>query len=77
MGHQFQKFWYRIYLKDLAVRGFGDVETVTAMEEHLLFAVPPELRKDLKAAGSFNATFYAYLRMKAKCAAQADYCSRD
>ena len=29
----------------------GDVETVTAMEEHLLFSVPPELRKDLKAAG--------------------------
>jgi len=38
-------------LKDLAERGFGDVETVTAMEEHLLFAIPPELRKDLKAAG--------------------------
>ena len=38
-------------LKDLAVRGFGDVETVTAMEEHLLFAIPPELRRDLKAAG--------------------------
>ena len=38
-------------LKDLARRGYGDVETVTAMEEHLLFSVPPELRKDLKAAG--------------------------
>jgi 4-hydroxy-3-methylbut-2-enyl diphosphate reductase len=38
-------------LKWLAERGFGDVETVTAMEEHLLFAMPPELRKDLKAAG--------------------------
>ena len=38
-------------LKELARRGFGDVETVTAMEEHLLFAMPPELRKDLKAAG--------------------------
>ncbi len=38
-------------LKWLAQRGFGDVETVTAMEEHLLFAMPPELRKDLKAAG--------------------------
>jgi hypothetical protein len=24
---------------------------VTAMEEHLLFAIPPELRKDLRAAG--------------------------
>ena len=38
-------------LKDLAKRGYSDVETVTAMEEHLLFSVPPELRKDLKAAG--------------------------
>ena len=38
-------------LKWLAERGFGDVETVTAMQEHLLFAMPPELRKDLKAAG--------------------------
>ena len=37
-------------LKWLADRGFSDVETVTAMEEHLLFAIPPELRKDLKAA---------------------------
>ena len=37
-------------LKDLFLRGYGDVETVTAMEEHLLFAIPPELRKDLKAA---------------------------
>jgi len=38
-------------LKELALRGYADVETVTAMEEHLLFALPPELRKDLKAAG--------------------------
>jgi 4-hydroxy-3-methylbut-2-en-1-yl diphosphate reductase len=38
-------------LKWLAERGFSDVQTVTAMEEHLLFAMPPELRKDLKAAG--------------------------
>ena len=38
-------------LKWLAERGFGDVETVTAMEEHLLFAIPPELRKDLRVAG--------------------------
>jgi 4-hydroxy-3-methylbut-2-enyl diphosphate reductase len=35
----------------LAGRGFDDVETVTAMEESLLFALPPELRKDLKASG--------------------------
>ena len=38
-------------LEELARRGYGDVETVTAMEEHLLFAIPPELRKDLRAAG--------------------------
>ena len=38
-------------LKELARRGYADIETVTAMEEHLLFAMPPELRKDLKAAG--------------------------
>ena len=37
--------------KLLAERGYSDVETVTASEEHLLFAIPPELRKDLKAAG--------------------------
>lgn len=38
-------------LQWLADRGYSDVETVTATEEHLLFAIPPELRKDLKAAG--------------------------
>lgn len=38
-------------LKELSLRGFSDVETITATEEHLLFAIPPELRKDLKAAG--------------------------
>ena len=35
----------------LSARGFEDVETVTATEEHLLFSIPPELRKDLKSAG--------------------------
>ena len=35
----------------LAVRGFGEVEEVVAAEEHLLFALPPELRRDLRAAG--------------------------
>lgn len=38
-------------LKWLAARGFDDVETVTSSEEHLLFAIPPELRKDLRTAG--------------------------
>ncbi|MGA1279643.1 MAG: 4-hydroxy-3-methylbut-2-enyl diphosphate reductase [Candidatus Nanopelagicaceae bacterium] len=37
-------------LAELARRGYGDVETITAMEESLLFALPPELRKDMKAA---------------------------
>jgi 4-hydroxy-3-methylbut-2-enyl diphosphate reductase len=38
-------------LSDLAERGFSDVKEITAMEESLLFALPPELRKDLRAAG--------------------------
>ena len=37
-------------LAELARRGYGEVETITAMEESLLFALPPELRKDMKAA---------------------------
>ncbi len=44
-----------ILVKDLMIwlaeRGFSNVETITAMEEHLLFAIPPELRKDLREAG--------------------------
>ncbi|MCU1596196.1 MAG: ispH [Frankiales bacterium] len=35
----------------LAARGYDTVEEVTAAEESLLFALPPELRRDLKAAG--------------------------
>jgi 4-hydroxy-3-methylbut-2-enyl diphosphate reductase len=38
-------------LDELARRGYSDVETVAATEESLLFAIPPELRKDLRAAG--------------------------
>ena len=38
-------------LKTLAEHGFSDVETITATEESLLFALPPELRRDMKAAG--------------------------
>jgi 4-hydroxy-3-methylbut-2-en-1-yl diphosphate reductase len=34
----------------LAERGYGAVEEVRSAEEHLLFALPPELRRDLKAA---------------------------
>ena len=36
-------------LQWLAEHGFGDVEQVSSAEEHLLFALPPELRRDLKA----------------------------
>ncbi len=35
----------------LAEHGYRDVQEVTAAEESLLFALPPELRKDMKAAG--------------------------
>jgi len=35
----------------LAERGYGDVAEVESAEETLVFALPPELRRDLKAAG--------------------------
>ena len=38
-------------LASLHDHGFKDVQEVTAAEESLLFALPPELRKDMKAAG--------------------------
>ncbi|WP_435202741.1 4-hydroxy-3-methylbut-2-enyl diphosphate reductase [Janibacter sp. GS2] len=38
-------------LEYLAERGFGDVTPVVSAEESLLFSLPKELRKDLKAAG--------------------------
>ena len=38
-------------LATLQEHGFKDVEVVTAAEESLLFSLPPELRKDMKAAG--------------------------
>mgnify|MGYP006268054021 FL=1 len=41
----------RELVENLARRGFSDVEEVRAMDESLLFALPPELRKDLRAAG--------------------------
>jgi 4-hydroxy-3-methylbut-2-enyl diphosphate reductase len=34
----------------LAERGYRDVEEVVSAEESLLFALPPELRRDMKAA---------------------------
>jgi 4-hydroxy-3-methylbut-2-enyl diphosphate reductase len=38
-------------LARLAELGFDEVEVVDAIEERLVFALPPELRRDLKAAG--------------------------
>jgi 4-hydroxy-3-methylbut-2-enyl diphosphate reductase len=38
-------------LATLHEHGFQDVQEITAAEESLLFALPPELRKDMKAAG--------------------------
>ncbi len=36
----------------LAERGWADVEEISSAEEHLVFALPPELRRDLKAAAA-------------------------
>jgi len=38
----------------LAERGFGDVETVESARESLLFSLPAELRRDLKARSGVN-----------------------
>ena len=35
----------------LAERGYGEVREVESAREHLQFALPPELRRDLRAAG--------------------------
>jgi 4-hydroxy-3-methylbut-2-enyl diphosphate reductase len=42
----------RDVLAYLAERGFGDVEEVTSAEERLIFSLPQELRRDLRAASS-------------------------
>jgi 4-hydroxy-3-methylbut-2-enyl diphosphate reductase len=34
----------------LAARGYGSVEVVKTAEETLIFSLPPELRRDIKAA---------------------------
>ncbi len=39
-------------LEYLAEKGFGTVEEVQTAEETLVFALPPELRRDMKAAAS-------------------------
>jgi 4-hydroxy-3-methylbut-2-enyl diphosphate reductase len=37
-------------LEWLAARGYGDVHEVESARESLMFALPPELRRDLKVA---------------------------
>ena len=41
----------RDVLTYLAERGYGDVEPIVAAEESLLFALPNELRREMKARG--------------------------
>jgi 4-hydroxy-3-methylbut-2-enyl diphosphate reductase len=41
----------RDVLEWLAARGYSDVEEVVSAQEKLLFALPQELRRDMKAAG--------------------------
>ena len=36
----------------LAERGYGTVEVVRSVEEKLMFALPPELRKDMREVGA-------------------------
>ena len=38
----------------LAERGYGEVQEVESAQEHLLFALPPELRRGLRSAGLPN-----------------------
>jgi len=40
----------RDVLAHLAERGYGEVETITSAQESLIFSLPAELRRDLKAA---------------------------
>ncbi len=44
-----------ILVRDVLIRlaelGFDDVEDVDAIEEHMVFSLPPELRREMKAAG--------------------------
>lgn len=46
----------RDVLEWLAVRGYADVSAVTAAEESVMFSLPAELRRDLKAAGMSTKT---------------------
>jgi 4-hydroxy-3-methylbut-2-enyl diphosphate reductase len=46
----------RDVLAFLAERGYADVQQVVAAEESLLFALPNELRRDLKARTGVDAT---------------------
>ncbi|HPU13655.1 MAG TPA: 4-hydroxy-3-methylbut-2-enyl diphosphate reductase [Aeromicrobium sp.] len=41
-------------LRFLAERGIGDAKAIRTAEESLMFALPPELRRDMKAAGVYE-----------------------
>jgi 4-hydroxy-3-methylbut-2-enyl diphosphate reductase len=41
----------REVLEYLAARGYADVAPVVAAEESIMFSLPTEIRRDLKAAG--------------------------
>ena len=43
-------------LDHLAERGFGDVDEVTTVDERLVFSLPQELKRDMKAAAKAAST---------------------
>ena len=49
MARRCRRSWSRGVLDWLAERGYADVEEVRSAEESLLFALPPELRRDMKS----------------------------
>ena len=53
----------------LAARGFGEVAEVTTAQEKLVFALPQELRRDIKAAAADRAADAAALAASAGPAA--------
>jgi 4-hydroxy-3-methylbut-2-enyl diphosphate reductase len=51
-GASVPEFLVQEVLGWLAARGFADVREVESAQESLLFALPPELRRELRAVGS-------------------------
>ena len=59
VGRRFPRAWSTACCEWLAERGFGDVETVTAAEESLVFSLPQELRRDLKKSTAAELALHA------------------